>query len=204
MIVKICGLKKAVDVAAAVENGADMIGFVFAKSKRQVTIEQAHQLAENIPATVKKVGVFVNPTEEELTAAIKGVPLDIVQLHGQEPTEQANRTDAEVIKAFPVKDGKLPPSINDYPNAYILLDAPAEEYEGGSGKTFDWDKINSDALTKNKLIIAGGLNAGNVQVAIKRFEPYAVDISSGVETNGEKNPEKIKNFIKTAKGVELA
>lgn len=130
------------------------------------------------------------------------MPLDIVQLHGQEPAKQANRTDAEVIKAFPVKDGKLPTNINDYPNAYILLDAPAEEYEGGSGKTFDWDKINRDMLTKNKLIIAGGLNAQNVQEAIKRFEPYAVDISSGVETNGEKDPEKIKCFIKTAKGVE--
>ncbi|EGP4670860.1 phosphoribosylanthranilate isomerase, partial [Listeria monocytogenes] len=177
MIVKICGLKKAVDVAAAVDNGADMIGFVFAKSKRQVTVEKAHELAKNIPADVKKVGVFVNPTEEELTAAIKGVPLDIVQLHGQEPAKQANRTDAKVIKAFPVKDGKLPTNINDYPNAYILLDAPAEEYEGGSGKTFDWDKINRDMLTKNKLIIAGGLNAQNVQEAIKRFEPYAVDIS---------------------------
>ncbi|EAC5531026.1 phosphoribosylanthranilate isomerase [Listeria monocytogenes] len=202
MIVKICGLKKAVDVAAAVDNGADMIGFVFAKSKRQVTVEKAHELAKNIPANVKKVGVFVNPTEEELMAAIKGVPLDIVQLHGQEPAKQANRTDAEVIKAFPVKDGKIPTNINDYPNAYILLDAPAEEYEGGSGKTFDWDKINRDMLTKNKLIIAGGLNAQNVQEAIKRFEPYAVDISSGVGTNGEKDPEKIKCFIKTAKGVE--
>ncbi|MBC1383400.1 phosphoribosylanthranilate isomerase [Listeria innocua] len=201
MIVKICGLKKSVDVNAAVENGADMIGFVFAKSKRQVTIEQAHQLAKNIPSNIKKVGVFVNPTEEELTAAIKGVPLDIVQLHGQEPTEQADRTDAEVIKAFPVKEGKLPHNINDYSKAYILLDAPAEEYEGGSGKTFDWDKINSDLLIKNKLIIAGGLNAENVKEAINRFEPYAVDISSGVETNGEKDPEKIKIFIKTAKGV---
>ncbi|MBC6117044.1 phosphoribosylanthranilate isomerase [Listeria innocua] len=201
MIVKICGLKKSVDVKAAVENGADMIGFVFAKSKRQVTIEQAHQLAKNIPSNIKKVGVFVNPTEEELTAAIKGVPLDIVQLHGQEPTEQADRTDAEVIKAFPVKEGKLPNNINDYSNAYILLDAPAEEYEGGSGKTFDWDKINSDLLIKNKLIIAGGLNTENVKEAISRFEPYAVDISSGVETNGEKDPEKIKIFIKTAKGV---
>ncbi|HAA0649596.1 phosphoribosylanthranilate isomerase [Listeria innocua] len=201
MIVKICGLKKSVDVKAAVENGADMIGFVFAKSKRQVTIEQAHQLAKNIPSNIKKVGVFVNPTEDELTAAIKGVPLDIVQLHGQEPTEQADRTDAEVIKAFPVKEGKLPNNINDYSNAYILLDAPAEEYEGGSGKTFDWDKINSDLLIKNKLIIAGGLNTENVKEAISRFEPYAVDISSGVETNGEKDPEKIKIFIKTAKGV---
>ncbi|EAE8346515.1 phosphoribosylanthranilate isomerase [Listeria monocytogenes] len=202
MIVKICGLKKAVDVAAAVENGADMIGFVFAKSKRQVTVEEAHELAQNIPAGVKKVGVFVNPTEEELTAAIKGVPLDVIQLHGQEPAEQANRTDAEVIKAFPVKDGKIPDNVKDYPNAYILLDAPAEEYEGGSGKTFDWDKIDRDILTKNKLIIAGGLNDQNVQEAIKRFEPYAVDISSGVETNGEKDPQKIKSFIKTAKGVE--
>ncbi|MBC1344755.1 phosphoribosylanthranilate isomerase [Listeria welshimeri] len=202
MIVKICGLKKAVDVQATVENGADMIGFVFAKSKRQITIEQAHELAKNIPTNIKKVGVFVNPTEEELTAAIKGVPLDIVQLHGQEPTSQAERTDAEVIKAFPVKEGKLPNNINDYKNAYILLDAPAEEYEGGSGKTFDWDKINSDVLLKNKLIIAGGLNAENVQEAIHRFEPYGVDISSGVETNGEKDPEKIEIFIKTAKGVE--
>ncbi|MBC1579575.1 phosphoribosylanthranilate isomerase [Listeria seeligeri] len=200
MKVKICGLKKAVDVEAAVENGADMIGFVFAKSRRRISIDEAHELAKKIPASVKKVGVFVNPTEKELVEAIQKVPLDIVQLHGQESQEQANRTDAEVIKAFPVKNGQLPSNINDYLNAYILLDAPAEEYEGGSGKTFDWEKINSQLLTTDKLIIAGGLNATNVTEAIARFEPFAVDISSGVETDGEKDPEKIKNFIKTAKG----
>ncbi|MBC1724575.1 phosphoribosylanthranilate isomerase [Listeria seeligeri] len=200
MKVKICGLKKTVDVVAAVENGADMIGFVFAKSRRQISIDEAHELAKKIPASVKKVGVFVNPTEKELVEAIQKVPLDIVQLHGQESQEQAKRTDAEVIKAFPVKNGQLPSNINDYPNAYILLDAPTEEYEGGSGKTFDWEKINSQLLTTDKLIIAGGLNATNVTEAIARFEPFAVDISSGVETDGEKDPEKIKNFIKTAKG----
>ncbi|EFR99931.1 phosphoribosylanthranilate isomerase [Listeria seeligeri] len=200
MKVKICGLKKAVDVEAAVENGADMIGFVFAKSRRRISIDEAHELAKKIPASVKKVGVFVNPTEKELVEAIQKVPLDIVQLHGQESQEQANRTDAEVIKAFPVKNGQLPSNINDYLNAYILLDAPAEEYEGGSGKAFDWEKINSQLLTTDKLIIAGGLNATNVTEAIARFEPFAVDISSGVETNGEKDPKKIKNFIKIAKG----
>ncbi|MBC1516439.1 phosphoribosylanthranilate isomerase [Listeria immobilis] len=202
MLVKICGLKKAVDVRAAVENGADMIGFVFAKSKRNVSVEKAHQLAKDIPASIKKVGVFVNPTEEELTEAIQKVPLDIVQLHGQESTEQANRTDVEVIKAFQVKNGIVPNNIKDYPNAYILLDAPAEEYEGGSGKTFDWEKINCNLLTTEKLIIAGGLNADNVTEAITRFSPFAVDISSGVETAGEKDPTKIKKFIKIAKGDE--
>lgn len=203
MIVKICGLKKAADVQAAVNNGADMIGFVFAKSRRQVSIEEAQQLAQQIPASVKKVGVFVNPTEEELIEAIQKVPLDIVQLHGQESPEQANRTDVEVIKAFPVKNGELPNNIKDYPHAYILLDAPALEYEGGSGKTFEWEKINANLLTNKKLIIAGGLNNTNVTEAIARFAPFAVDISSGVETAGEKDPEKIKKFIKIAKGDDV-
>ncbi|MBC1307337.1 phosphoribosylanthranilate isomerase [Listeria booriae] len=197
--VKICGLKYRTDVDVAVANGADMIGFVFARSKRQVTADQAHMLAKNLPSTVKKVGVFVNESPSEINRIAATVPLDIVQCHGQETPEEVAKINYPTIKAFQVKDGKISGNIEAYPNSLLLLDAPASEYEGGSGETFDWESLNDTILPQEKIIIAGGLNAENVQTAIAKFHPFAVDISSGVETNGTKDPEKIITFIQKAK-----
>ncbi|MBC2323398.1 phosphoribosylanthranilate isomerase [Listeria booriae] len=197
--VKICGLKYRTDVDVAVANGADMIGFVFARSKRQVTADQAHMLAKNLPSTVKKVGVFVNESPSEINRIAATVPLDIVQCHGQETLEEVAKINYPTIKAFQVKEGKISGNIEAYPNSLLLLDAPASEYEGGSGETFDWESLNDTILPQEKIIIAGGLNAENVQTAIAKFHPFAVDISSGVETNGTKDPEKITTFIQKAK-----
>ncbi|MBC1934734.1 phosphoribosylanthranilate isomerase [Listeria grandensis] len=200
--IKICGLKYRPDIEVAVEQGADMIGFVFAASKRQVTPDQARILARDIPETVKKVGVFVNESPAEINRIAAMVPLDIVQCHGQETSADLALINHPTIKAFPVKAGRMEGDITAYPDSLILLDAPATQFEGGSGETFDWEALGETELPNERLIIAGGLNVANVGIAIQQFHPFAVDISSGVETNGTKDPEKIIAFIQKVRGAE--
>lgn len=193
--VKICGLKYRPDIDVAVANGADMIGFVFAPSKRQVTPDQARILAQHMPDSVKKVGVFVNESPAEINRIAAMVPLDIVQCHGQETAADLAEINYPTIKAFQVKDGQINGDVTAFPDSLILLDAPI----AGLGETFDWQAIVKNELPKERLIIAGGLNIDNVTAAIKQFQPFAVDVSSGVETNGTKDPEKIIKFIQKAK-----
>lgn len=193
--VKICGLKYRPDIEVAVANGAEMIGFVFAPSKRQVTPDQARILAQGIPESVKKVGVFVNEKPAEINRIAAMVPLDIVQCHGQETAVDLAEIEHPTIKAFQVKDGKINGDLTAFPDSLILLDAPIP----GLGETFDWQAIVNSELPKERLIIAGGLNIDNVTAAIEQFQSFAVDVSSGVETNGTKDPEKIITFIQKAK-----
>lgn len=193
--VKICGLKYRPDIEVAVANGAEMIGFVFAPSKRQVTPDQARILAQGIPDSVKKVGVFVNESPAEINRIAAMVPLDIVQCHGKETEADLAEIEHPTIKAFQVKDGKINGDLTAFPDSLILLDAPI----AGLGETFDWQAIVNSELPKERLIIAGGLNIDNVTAAIEQFQPFAVDVSSGVETNGTKDPEKIITFIQKAK-----
>lgn len=193
--VKICGLKYRPDIEVAVVNGAEMIGFVFAPSKRQVTPDQARILAQGIPDSVKKVGVFVNESPAEINRIAAMVPLDIVQCHGQETASDLAEINHPTIKAFQVRDGKINGDLIAFPNSLILLDAPI----AGLGETFDWQAIVNSELPKERLIIAGGLSIDNVAAAIEQFQPFAVDVSSGVETNGTKDPEKIIKFIQKAK-----
>lgn len=203
MKVKICGLKKAEHVQTAVACGADFIGFVFAESRRRISIEEAAHLAENIPASVKKVGVFVDPTWEKLQEAIEKVPLDMVQLHGQESSDFVAKIKVPVIKAFSISEGKLPAEIRqfkEHKGIIFLLDAPPAEFVGGSGEKFDWEKTDLDSLAGERIMIAGGLTPENVRQAIRFFHPFGVDVSSGVETNGEKDFQKISEFIRQAKG----
>lgn len=202
MKVKICGLKNVADVSIAVVNQADYIGFVFANSHRQVSIQQAQELVKEIPDTIQKVGVFVNPTLTELLTTIRAVSLDVVQLHGEESLELIQQIPVTVIKAFPIKEGRLPEGLEKYPaDVIFLFDAPAGEFEGGSGRKFDWHQADFSSLGSRQFFVAGGLTSQNVQDAISYFDPYGVDVSSGVETNREKDPQKIKKFIETAKGV---
>jgi phosphoribosylanthranilate isomerase len=197
--VKICGLSTEEAVITAVENGADYIGFVFAPSRRQVSIERAQELVKLIPDEVKKVGVFVNEPIDSILKIIKEVPLDVAQLHGDETPEYAAGLPVPVIKAFPIREGIIPKEINDYPDPMILLDAPPAEFVGGSGETFDWDKVDANSLANHQFFIAGGLTPDNVQEAIHYFHPFGVDVSSGVETNKQKDLTKIKQFIENAK-----
>ncbi len=201
MKVKICGLRHKKDIEAAVEAGADYIGFVFAKSRRQVSLEEAHDLATVIPTSVKTVGVFVNPSLADVLQAVKDVPLDIVQLHGQESPTFVETLRVPVIKAITLSAGTDLSTVSLYPkNIHFLLDAPGSAYEGGSGHVFDWHTIEPKSLPMERVFIAGGLNIENVHQAVTYFAPYGVDVSSGVETDGQKDVSKIMRFVAEAKG----
>ena len=189
--VKICGLSTASAVETACKAGADYIGFVFAESRRRVSLEQAQKLAALVPLAVRKVGVFVSPSLTELQEAISVANLDLVQIHGDFSEELLTQIGRPVIRAYQVKG-----ALKDVSQQadYLLFDAPL----AGSGQTFDWQVFDKSQIHQ-PFFIAGGLNAGNVQEAIQHFAPYAVDVSSGVETDGQKDLEKIKEFIERVK-----
>ena len=189
--VKICGISTKEAVETAVSAGADYIGFVFAPSKRQVTLEQAIGLAKYIPNYIQKVGVFVSPSRVELLEAIEKVGLDLIQVHGQVADDLFEDLPCASIQAVQVDgEGQVPNSRADY----LLFDAPV----AGSGQTFDWGQLDTTELAQ-PFFIAGGLNEDNVEEAIQHFTPYAVDVSSGVETDGQKDHEKIRRFIERVK-----
>ena len=189
--VKICGLSTKEAVKTAVSAGADYIGFVFAPSKRQVTVEQATELAKFIPSHIQKVGVFVSPSRAELLEAVDKVGLDFVQVHGQVVDKLFENLPCASIQAVQVDgNGHVPNSQADY----LLFDAPV----AGSGQTFDWGRLDTTGLAQ-PFFIAGGLNEDNVAGAIQHFSPFAVDVSSGVETDGQKDHEKIRRFIERVK-----
>ena len=169
--VKICGLSTKEAVETAVSAGADYIGFVFAPSKRQVTLEEAAELAKLIPVNFKKVGVFVSPSRAQLLEAIEKVGLDLVQVHGQVADALFEDLSCASIQAVQVDgNGHVPNSQADY----LLFDAPV----AGSGQTFDWGQLDTAELAQ---------------------PPYAVDVSSGVETDEQKDHEKIRRFIERVK-----
>ena len=189
--VKICGLSTKEAVKTAVSAGADYIGFVFAPSKRQVTVEQAIELAKFIPSHIQKVGVFVSPSRADLLEAIEKVGLDLVQVHGQVVDKLFENLPCGSIQAVQIGEGEhVPNSQADY----LLFDAPV----AGSGQIFDWGRLDTTELAQ-PFFIAGGLNEDNVEEAIQHFTPYAVDVSSGVETDGQKDHEKIRRFIERVK-----
>ena len=189
--VKICGLSTKEAVKTAVSAGADYIGFVFAPSKRQVTVEQATELAKFIPSHIQKVGVFVSPSRAELLEAVDKVGLDLVQVHGKVVDKLFENLPCSSIQAVQVDEGgHVPNSQADY----LLFDAPV----AGSGQTFDWGQLDTTELAQ-PFFIAGGLNEDNVARAIQHFSPFAVDVSSGVETDGQKDHEKIRRFIERVK-----
>ena len=189
--VKICGLSTVEAVETAVLAGADYIGFVFAESKRQVSQEQAHELAKLVTGKTKIVGVFVSPSLEELEQAIGQVPLDIVQIHGMLDEALIPKISVPVIRAIQLSDQEAKVTS---PADFLLFDAPV----AGSGRTFDWDLLKDQKIQQD-FFIAGGLTVDNVRQARETFQPYALDVSSGVETDGRKDIEKIKAFIEGAK-----
>ncbi|MGP4039449.1 phosphoribosylanthranilate isomerase [Gracilibacillus sp. D59] len=197
--VKICGLQNKEAIETAVEAGADFIGFVFAKSKRRVTKEQAANMAQFVPSHVKKVGVFVNEDIKIIKEIAHDVGLDYVQLHGDESPSFCQEIGIPVIKAFEVRQASDLDKIGPYDCAYYLLDSPAGKYRGGSGETFDWQVAKEYNFLNKKILLAGGLKADNIEEAITEVAPAGVDVSSGVETDGEKDLDKIKAFIDAAK-----
>ncbi|WP_138420133.1 phosphoribosylanthranilate isomerase [Aquibacillus sediminis] len=199
MNVKICGITTKQAAIQAVEAGADFIGFVFADSKRKLDREQAKEIASVIPASVKKVGVFVNEDAETIKEIADTVGLDYIQLHGDESPAFCQQFAYPVIKAFQIKTAEDLEKVNDYNCAYYLLDSPAGKYRGGNGEAFDWGLVKHLHPLEEKIILAGGLHADNVQQAIAEVKPVGVDVSSGVETDGAKDGNKMVAFIEKAK-----
>lgn len=189
--VKICGLSTVEAVETAVLAGADYIGFVFAESKRQVSLEQAQELAKRVTGKTKIVGVFVSPSLEDLELAIGQVPLDMVQIHGTFDEVLIPLISVPVIRAIQLSDQEA--QVTSQAD-YLLFDAPV----AGSGQTFDWGLLKDQKIQQD-FFIAGGLTVDNVRQARETFQPYALDVSSGVETDGCKDIEKIKAFIEGAK-----
>lgn len=216
---KICGIRTPEVLQSMVPLAVDYIGFVFAKSRRQVTPEQAQALVASYRDLVqagqpsaKFAGVFVNPTLDELDACMAAVPLAMIQLHGQESAaycaEVKARYDVEVFKAFPALTGAdmtpdqlFTPYLGSIDGA--LLDTVLPGAEGGTGITFDWTILPAyiafAKLHELPLLIAGGLHPANVTDLIETYQPYGVDVSSGVETDGVKDCAKIALFVERVK-----
>jgi phosphoribosylanthranilate isomerase len=186
---KICGLRRKEDIEMVNEINPTYIGFVFAKSRRQVTIETAIELRKNLNSNIKVVGVFVDESEDNVVRAVTCGAVDCIQLHGSESNSYIQnikkRVDVQIIKA--IKMNLNEDSLNEYPDAdFYLLDSGS-----GSGKTFDWRRtVNS---TK-PLFVAGGINIDNIEEAYRIFHPYSFDLSSSVEVDGFKNLDKMREI----------
>ncbi|MDF9762557.1 phosphoribosylanthranilate isomerase [Peribacillus simplex] len=197
MLVKICGIKTLAAAQTAVKSGADFIGFIFAESSRKVEPDLVGEFGANLPGHVKKVGVFANQTEQEVIKSAEIAGLDYIQLHGNESASFARRMPLPVIKAFAIESEQDLENLHEYPADFILVDLP--KGSSGKGLTLDWEMIRKADLPRGKVILAGGLTPGNVGKAISAVSPFAVDVASGVETNGLKDDVKIKAFINEAK-----
>lgn len=200
--VKICGLMEPEHVQVAVESGANAIGFVFAPSRRQITVEQAQSLAPLVPPDVCKIGVFVNSTREEVERIAREVPLDMVQFHGDETAEYVRSISVPTIKALSIANEEDVQKASKYEVDYFLFDSPGVEFRGGSGHSFDWSLLAEANIPLEKVILAGGLTEHNVREAINTVKPYMVDVSSGVETAERKDAKKIRTFIRAVRDEE--
>lgn len=198
MKVKICGITDVNTALAAVEFGADAIGFVFAESKRRINPEEAMMIAAKLPSDVMKVGVFVNEKQEVIEQIANLVGLTHIQLHGSESQGFSRSLSLPIIRAISIEGKDSLNEWQEYPCEFLLLDGPRGKYQGGNGLAFDWSILNDQKLGK-KVILAGGLHEGNVLDAIQTAQPYMVDVSSGVETAGKKDLNKIKRFIEMVK-----
>ncbi len=198
--VKVCGTTRLKDALLAVEFGADAIGFIFYKrSPRSVTVKTAKEICSKLPPFVNRVGVFVNETAEKINRIAVQCGLDAVQLHGNESPAFCRKIKPRVIKVVRVKDAASLREMKRYTVDAFLLDTYKEDQWGGTGKVFDWD-LAGRANKYGPVIIAGGLNPGNVKAAIKKAQPYGVDVSSGVERSpGKKDPKKVKSFLKAVR-----
>lgn len=185
------------DAAAAVvaaAAGADAIGLVFAPSRRQVTVNQARRIAAELPPFVTKVGVFVDEDRTRVLEIADACGLDMLQLHGLEPPEYCAAFRIPIIKAIRVRDARSLEAMRKYRVAAFLLDSYDPDLAGGAGIAFKWD-LASGVRASAPVILSGGLTTENVGDALETVQPYAVDVSSGVETNGRKDHGKIRAFI---------
>ena len=196
--VKICGICDAAGAAAAVEAGADLIGFHFCSSLRRVTPEDAKAIIDGLTLRPTIVGVFIDQDVEEVRQVAEFVGLDLLQLHGSElPGFDAGRP---VMKVLKVRDGVIPDA-DAWPDP-VMLDSWSADQRGGTGQVWDWE-LARPLLAARKVFIAGGLEPGNVGKVVSAFKPYGVDVSSGVEASVRvKDPDKVRAFVHAVRLAE--
>ncbi|RQP25671.1 phosphoribosylanthranilate isomerase [Piscinibacter terrae] len=201
--IKICGITREADLHAAVEAGADAIGFVlWPRSPRHVSVERAAELALRLPAFVMPVGLFVNPSPDEIRQATAAIPQLLLQFHGDETPSACDSAQRPYLRAARMAPGfDLLDFASQYPTAQaILLDAHVEGY-GGGGKVFDWSLIPPNV--PRPVVLSGGLHAGNVTEGILQVRPWAVDVSSGVEqAKGIKDAAAIRRFCEAVREAD--
>ena len=194
--IKICGITNLEDALVATELGADAVGFVFyEKSPRYINPRTAALIIRELPPFVATVGVFVNEPPDKLVDTAKQSGVGCVQLHGDETPEYCQSLGLRTIKALRVKDAYVLNELRSFTVSGILLDTYREGVPGGTGETFDWE-IAAEAAKAGRIILSGGLTPENVRQAIEKVRPYAVDVSSGVESKpGKKDHEKLRKFF---------
>ena len=209
MKIKTCGLFREEDINYANELKPDYIGFVFAESKRKVGVEKAYNLKNKLDKEIKSVGVFVNDNLDFILNLIKDKIIDIIQLHGNEDNDFLDnlktKTNSKIIKFIPVENAESILNSLNIISDFILLD----NLKGGAGKTFNWNYLkeafelnnNLKKIFNEKYFLAGGLNKENIGEALK-FNPYCVDLSGGLETDGVKDYEKMKYIINITKNYK--
>ena len=200
--IKICGLTRTEDVEAAVEAGADAVGFVFTASPRRISIDTAKRLSSYVPRGVLSVGLFLDQGRSEIEQVIAAVPLDILQFHGSETEQECSVFNMPWLKAVAMENAEsLMQAERDFPGAAgLLLDSHSKGKRGGSGKLFDWSLSRP---VDKPVWLAGGLNPDNVGEAIRAVRPFAVDVSSGVETQpGIKAATRINAFVQAVRVAE--
>lgn len=192
--IKICGLRRLEDIEIVNRYMPDYIGFVFADSKRKVSHELASKMKNNLSPDIISVGVFVDAPQDEILELFNSNIIEIAQLHGRESEDYINNlkentnNELKIIKAIEMSEGEDLSKYDDSPADYLLLDSGK-----GSGKTFDWRLIRKDL--KKEFFLAGGISSANVKKAIEEFNPYAIDLSSSLETNDYKDENKIKELM---------
>ncbi len=205
--IKICGITRLEDALCAINAGVDALGFVFVrKSPRYITPDAANFIISQLPPLVTMVGLFMDNPTDDVAAVVSQVNLDLLQFHGAESVAFCEQWQCRYIKALPMgQDGDTGTVIDPlsyasrYPSSIgFLLDSNALGEAGGSGKTFDWKSV--PAQLSKPIVVAGGLNPHNIFAAVTRIKPYAVDVSSGVESEkGIKDHQKMIAFIKAVK-----
>lgn len=198
--VKVCGITNSEDAFCAVRLGAAALGFVFyEKSPRFVTPGEAGEIIRRLPPFITKVGVFVNAEADYLRDAKDVAGFDLYQFHGDETPEFCAAFGEDYIKAVRVKDAGSLDTVNLYDTDAFLFDAYSPDAYGGTGESFSWDVLSGRKLRDKFVILSGGLNSDNVRNAIRAVNPYAVDVSSGVESSpGIKDHTKLRQFMEAA------
>jgi phosphoribosylanthranilate isomerase len=204
-LVKICGLTNLEDTLAAVEMGADLLGFNFYPgSPRFLPYERVENIFQEIPTNIPKVGVFVNEDYQTIVDLACEFRLDYLQFHGDETPEFCNQMGHPWFRAIRLSEEKDLDEIPAYECEWILVDARVKGHYGGTGQKVDWELARRAKNMGKKLILAGGLNPENVQLAVATVQPFGVDVASGIEKkDGKKDLKKMEEFITKAKSVPV-